>query len=227
MKRKWMERGMVVALACLSALWLIGCSASSSYTGIIDGTLQAIRTGNAKQLAGMFDMQSAEAYFDAALPNYSLSATEQKEVRENFEEDISGQEDFLKFYDDLIYEFDDGFTVTRGNLYIDDTTDLGDLALYQLLRKAENEEESIGMTEFLNDFVDELSAIKIVETQMTIKSKDGATRDRYDLRFILYQRGTTWYLYSVDLYPINSIGLLEVVYDTLQERNTGDDVDDV
>ena len=73
----------------------------------------------------------------------------------------------------------------------------------------------------MNTFVDSLSDIKIVRTAVTLRSKDGETKNKIDLKFTMYQRNGKWYLDSVNYSEIKTPGLLSVVYNMLAERDNG------
>lgn len=218
-----MKKVLIGILALIMVLGLVGCSGSSKgYEGLIDNALQALQSGDVDKLTSLLDMENIENGLEALTSVGDItSSLELQEAKENYLEQVKEQEDFLKLYDDLEYQFDKDFTVEKGNLYIDDDSELSELDKIQRLRKLEKKSESIAQTEFMNTFVDSLSDIKIVRTAVTLRSKDGETKNKIDLKFTMYQRNGKWYLDSVNYSEIKTPGLLSVVYNMLAERDNG------
>lgn len=209
---------MVVAAA--------GCAGGSGYEEVIDSSLQAIQSGDAEKLVSLFDMDSYDEYIEAAksVMAKNVPAENQMEEYEPLDEardTLVEQESFLKLYDDLQYEFGKDFTAEKGNVYLDDENSLADIEKFQRLRKLENKDETITETEFINDFVDGLADIKIVDTTVTIRSKDGEAKTRMDVHFVLYQRNNKWYLDSANVQDIVTPGILSQVYNALSSRAEG------
>ena len=219
-----MKKTICMLLAMLLLVGLVGCSRGTAtgaggHEGVINAVCKAVQTGDSETLISLLDVQSIEKGFEAI---YSESS--KKGVSSDIEENLeiyTKQEAFQRQYDDYEYEYGKNFVVEHGNLYEEEENSLGDLEKYQRLRKLENKNETLTVTESVNAFVDGLTDIKVVTTTMVIRDKEGEGKNRTDVTFYMYQSNGKWYLDQVTGFAgIATPGMLTYVFNVLQNRNT-------
>ena len=213
-----MKRVLIFVLALVCILSSIGCASpsASKYEMVVDRLCQALEKGDTAALTALMDMNSIQQMLEARYSNKLDSASAIEDAMELYTQQL----DFSHLYDDLQYMYGNAFVVEHGTLYPDD--DAQDLALYQRLRKLSNDEESLTLMEFVNSFVDSVTDIKVVDTTIIFRSQDGKDKDRYDVRFYMYQVGKAWYLDYISLYDIETPDILEYVLHVLNKRGAKD-----
>ena len=181
------NRILAALMLVVLALSFTGCSSENGYEQVVNKYCRALQKNDFNALNSIIDWDNIQKIIDLGKGNNVIDIKDAKEKI---------KEKFTDIYDEYKYQYDDGFTVTHGNITVLKSNNYEVFALKSIQRfaKLKNEAEDADATKFINDFVANLKYVTVVKTNITVKSKkDSSEKDKEEETFYTYCYKGKWY----------------------------------
>lgn len=193
------NRILAVLILVVLALSFTSCASENGYKQVVDKYCRALQKNDFNALNSIIDWDNIQKIIDLGKDNNVIDIKDAKEKI---------KEKFTDIYDEYKYQYDDGFTVTHGNITVLKSNNYEVFALKSIQRfaKLKNEAEDADVTKFVNDFVANLNYVAVVKTNIIAKSKkDSSEKGKKEAIFYTYCYNGKWYFDGIALICVVSI----------------------